>query len=365
MPRRIQLIVNNFSLLGLDTNGHAFRPHSDTYLANIKLVDSRIPGLVNLFDSFYGDGNTAYVFTADHGMNSRGAHGDGDKENTETPLVCWGSGVAGPYKNPTRQKTADELRWNLSDLDRHDVEQGDIAPLMSTLLGLPPPMNAVGKLPLPYLDPSLGEGFRAAAALANARQAFAQYSVKEAAKRRTEPWFKPFPGFDLHGDDMLDKAAALIDRGAFVESETLSMKIVELSTEGNRYYQTYDWLFLRTVVSIGYLGWIVFGISWTIEAYSDVATTKKSSASWASAVGFNRRRFIHLLITGFAADECLGSGFRMFICHLPILQGVALDVLCVHLFPDPFLVRIAQAPSEPLVFGARELDSKIVDNVDR
>lgn len=66
-------IVFFLHLLGLDTNGHGFRPMSKEYLNNIKLVDAGIKELTELIDDFYGnDGRTSYVFTADHGMNNRG-----------------------------------------------------------------------------------------------------------------------------------------------------------------------------------------------------------------------------------------------------------------------------------------------------
>lgn len=66
-------IVFFLHLLGLDTNGHGFRPHSKEYCDNIKLVDKGIEEVTNLIEDFYGhDGKTSYVFTADHGMNNRG-----------------------------------------------------------------------------------------------------------------------------------------------------------------------------------------------------------------------------------------------------------------------------------------------------
>lgn len=52
-------------LLGLDTNGHGYRPYSPEYLSNIQLVDEGVREISKLVEDFYGDGKTAFVFTAD------------------------------------------------------------------------------------------------------------------------------------------------------------------------------------------------------------------------------------------------------------------------------------------------------------
>jgi phosphatidylinositol glycan class N len=58
--------------LGLDTNGHGHRPHSKEYLNNIKLVDKGLKKVEKWMNDFYKDDLTAFVMTADHGMNNRG-----------------------------------------------------------------------------------------------------------------------------------------------------------------------------------------------------------------------------------------------------------------------------------------------------
>lgn len=73
-----------------------------------------------------------------------GSHGDGHPANTDTPLVAWGAGVQHP-KRSNRGRYSDDgfrfvdehvhhmptpLGWGLSGIDRVDVNQADIAPLM-------------------------------------------------------------------------------------------------------------------------------------------------------------------------------------------------------------------------------------------
>jgi phosphatidylinositol glycan class N len=64
--------VSFISLLGLDTNGHAHRPHSKEYLDNIRVVDEGLEKIEKLMNDFYKDDKTAFIVTADHGMSDRG-----------------------------------------------------------------------------------------------------------------------------------------------------------------------------------------------------------------------------------------------------------------------------------------------------
>lgn len=129
---REEKVVFFLHLLGLDSAGHAHRPHSAEYLDNVRSVDSGVRGVTELMAKFYGDDRTAYVFTSDHGMSDRGSHGDGHPDNTRTPLVAWGAGVAKAERQPTTtaHPDRDSELWKLDGLVRKDVDQADIAPLM-------------------------------------------------------------------------------------------------------------------------------------------------------------------------------------------------------------------------------------------
>lgn len=103
--------------------------------------------------------------------------GSSDPDNTRTPLVAWGAGIRGPIQNTVSPQIPDEYSapWGLSHIVRRDVEQADVAALMSALLGIHWPVNSVGVLPDidpkkdGYLSMRAGEREIAEAAVVNAK----------------------------------------------------------------------------------------------------------------------------------------------------------------------------------------------------
>ena len=122
-------------LKGIDTNGHAHRPTSNEYLKNIGFVDSGIQEMYELIEDYFDhDNQTAYIMTSDHGMTNWGSHGAGHPHETLTPLVAWGAGIRGAMSS-TNDKDELSEQWKLDDIKRSDVNQADIAPLMTSLIG--------------------------------------------------------------------------------------------------------------------------------------------------------------------------------------------------------------------------------------
>lgn len=280
-------------LLGLDTTGHGYRPYSKEYLHNIKVVDRGVQAVTKLVEDFYGDDKTSFVFTADHGMSDLGSHGDGHPDNTRTPLVAWGSGVARPVTSTTGIAPGHEdgfsSDWGFDHVHRHDVEQADVAALMAYLVGVDYPVNSVGQLPLDYLDASPKE--KALAALANTQGVLEMYRVKEEQKRNSVLRYVPFEPLSGHGETSIEgriaNLEALISNGVYEDSITLSHELLALGLEGLRYLQTYDWLFLRTIVSLGYLGWIAYALTTVIDLHvlhgtSDSRRTIASTSFFSS-----------------------------------------------------------------------------------
>lgn len=121
---------------------------------NMKVVDQGIKETVELIDNYFNDKLTAYIFTSDHGMTNRGSHGAGQPHETETPFLAWGAGVNNWKGIADQFLTMKHVKINGLQIPRYDIEQADVAPLMSTLLGTAPPVNNFGKLPFQYLNVS-------------------------------------------------------------------------------------------------------------------------------------------------------------------------------------------------------------------
>ena len=279
-------VVFFLHLLGLDTTGHSYRPYSKEYLHNIKVVDKGVQEITKLVEDFYEDGKTAFVFTADHGMSDWGSHGDGHPDNTRTPLIAWGSGVAKPkiWKSGIAPGHADGFSsdWDLDTIQRHDVAQADVAALMAYLAGLEFPVNSVGELPLAYLAAGMEE--KASAALANAKEVLEMYSVKEAQKRSTAIRYRQYPPFANENgsvDDRLYIIQSEIGGGKYEDAITHSSQLLDLAIQGLRYLQTYDWLFLRALVTLGYFGWIAYALTTVIDLHvlHSISTADRTNAS--------------------------------------------------------------------------------------
>ncbi|KAI8930390.1 Phosphatidylinositolglycan class N-domain-containing protein [Entophlyctis helioformis] len=282
-------IVIFLHLLGLDTNGHGHKPNSQEYFDNIRLVDEGIKRVERTLANFYGDdGKTAFIFSADHGMGNRGAHGDGHPDNTQTPIIAWGAGIAKPNRSHPTGHDDLSAPWNLADVQRKDVNQADIAPLMSSLIGVPYPLNSVGVLPIDYLANT--DEYKALAAFGNAKQILAQYITKASIKRRTELFFKPFQPLVLH-NKITERIQHLIAQDDYEAAERESTLLIQLCIEGLRYYQTYDWLFLRSIISFGYIGWIVYSTIFIVRTYvpEDVKRAKgiPISATMVNSLGLS------------------------------------------------------------------------------
>ncbi|TBU24399.1 Phosphatidylinositolglycan class N-domain-containing protein [Dichomitus squalens] len=251
-------------LPGLDITGHSLIAHfqrcsklfsgrllctdalwEKEYMMNIQTVDDIVEKTENLFRQFYGDDDTAFVLTADHGMTPIGNHGDGHPDSTCTPLIVWGKGVRGSLPDSTPSShDAYSKQFGLSHLLRRDVEQADIALLLSALIGTKWPTNAMGMLPdvdptkPGYLLPNQGNRYMAQAALVNAQSQRSRF-------------YRPYFTVEELGQTQLSAIETLIDVGDHYQARLHAMVLISAADE-NRY----DAPVILGIVVSAYIGWI-------------------------------------------------------------------------------------------------------------
>ncbi|TSK98485.1 GPI ethanolamine phosphate transferase 1 [Bagarius yarrelli] len=274
-------IVFFLHLLGIDTNGHAHRPMSKEYLENIGLVDSGVAEIVSVLEEFFGnDGRTAYVFTADHGMTN------------------WD--------------------WWLETYRRIDVNQADIAPLMSSLIGIPIPLNSVGLLPLEYLNTS--HHFKAESMYANAVQILEQFKVKMTQKKETtfSFLFTPYhPLTDYKMSEFVTHTRSLIQKGHFHEAIHQCEVLIGQAMKGLSYYHTYDRFFLGCSVVLGFIGWTSYVVLVILKTHASLRKPPASRDTTAArCLGWV---FVCLGLLVFLFLYFQASSFTYYIyCLLPV-----------------------------------------------
>ncbi len=296
-------VVFLLHLLGLDSAGHAHKPFGDAYAKNVKTVDDGVRRLVAAFERRFAgedDGGTTFLFTADHGMSSRGAHGDGDPGCTETPFVAWGAGIpaaadaAADNACASRGKDAPTPReaWGLEDAARCDVDQADVASLGASVLGMPPPTHNAGSLPVSYLDPAMPSA-RSGAALANAEQLLAVYRRKAAVAARasltaflTPGGLRPYAPLAGAGETLAaaKRARGEGDHDAAVDA---AQALARACMDGATYLHLYDRRLLLWTIASCFLGWIgvLFAELATGSDRKREVTRKKETRATAVAAG--------------------------------------------------------------------------------
>ena len=253
-------------LLGIDSQGHAYRPNSEEYLRTIRLVDKGIEKVANSFAEFFGDECTAFVFSSDHGMYDKGSHGDGHPQNTMTPIIAWGAGIRGPKSSASlidsvggKVVPSSPLEWSLDHILRVDIEQASIAPLMSAILGIPFPLNSVGTLPLSFLNATMEE--KAKLIYSNSIQMFNQLSRWDEMHASRKLFYTTFPLLESI-PKMSKQIEQKIHERKFQDSILQSNEMIQICLKGLRYLQTYDRLMLFFFTCAAYILWIVFLSVW-------------------------------------------------------------------------------------------------------
>ncbi|CAD5206382.1 unnamed protein product [Bursaphelenchus okinawaensis] len=226
-------------LLGLDTNGHGKKPNSEEYKDNIRIVDEGIKEVVEAMEKIFPDKKTTYVFTADHGMTDWGSHGSGTDDEVLTPFVVWGNGVTSlPLKE--------------------EINQVDITPLISSVLGVPIPVNSLGIVPLNFLN--FPSKLKCNIACTNLKQMVEQFGIKRTEK--LENSFKLlFKEYDQFKASVLNKVhdtvSALIKSKRYDAASQVCLEWIPRVREGLYYFHRYNRTTLGMAIATLFMTWIV------------------------------------------------------------------------------------------------------------
>ncbi|EJW85519.1 hypothetical protein WUBG_03569 [Wuchereria bancrofti] len=258
-------------LLGLDTNGHGYKPQSDKYIDNIAVVDAGIARVVQLLNNFFADNRTAFLFTSDHGMTDWGSHGAGTEAELITPLVVWGRGVRG-------------------SIVRNEISQIDLSSLMSALLGCPIPMNNFGIIPLHLLDAMPRYKFKVA--YANFKQMLEQFILKRSEKKAHSLPFM-FRDFDELHPKILpaieNEIKRLVTQNRFEAAVAVCLQWIPIVRTGLIYFHRHDRTLLGFAVASTFITWMLCVYFITLKRSSIILKNNNVlilSLKQFSAVGF-------------------------------------------------------------------------------
>lgn len=82
-------------------------------------------------------------------------------------------------------------------------------------------------------------------------------------------YFKPFKPLNDYSS-ILDKIEGLILARDYESALNLSQDLRSLALQGLHYFQTYDWLMLMTVITLGYIGWMIYLILHVLQSYTSL-----------------------------------------------------------------------------------------------
>lgn len=83
-------------------------------------------------------------------------------------------------------------------------------------------------------------------------------------------FFKPFKPLVDHSSS-LSQIDELISAKHYEAAMKMAVDLRNLALEGLHYFQTYDWLMLMTVITLGYTGWMIVLALHVLQCYSSLS----------------------------------------------------------------------------------------------
>ena len=149
MDKFFEIIVVHF--LGVDHVGHTYGPNNEHMDAKLNQMDDALQTILSKIDEATDKCQVVFVF-GDHGMTEDGNHGGGTEEETNAGLFAHFSPGCGDL-GPSLDISGVEI-GSYSQEAFKSVNQIDLVPTISLLLGLPIPFANLGGV-VPGLLPPL------------------------------------------------------------------------------------------------------------------------------------------------------------------------------------------------------------------
>lgn len=209
-----------------------------------------------------------------------GLHGGRGERGVETPFILWGAGVKRSAPNPGQNFTAGE---NGPILPLYQLEQIQLAPLMSALIGLPPPMNNMALMPLGFLNTSVQ--YELQVLHLNAMQLLAQARIL--IKRHEDGiLYLLLPKFESLGSAEIENYPQIIKylvaKEQYEEALKVSHKIAKLAQECMEYYHGYYHLPLLVATTASYLVWFYLLLVRLARESNHPKSERKGYLTWTT-----------------------------------------------------------------------------------
>lgn len=286
--------------LGVDHVGHRIGPDHPTMKAKLEQMDAMLRGIVELLDD-----DTLLVLLGDHGMDTKGDHG-GDGE-LETSASLWVYSKTRRLVDPDALIPPSHTPYHTfpgTTIPHRRVQQIDLVPSLSLMLGLQIPFNNLGTvIPELFWDDQEGTRFERALELnaAQIKSYLRTYRSSPAGGELDSAWDK------LEVSGILD-----------VPSE---MKWEHLNYFMRYALETCRALWAQFNVSLMALGLalLTLGSLGTCVLYQKLGTLKDDWATWADV---NTRIVLRCVGVGAGVGLLVALPLQAFIKGVSILDSV-------------------------------------------
>ncbi|XP_016950154.1 GPI ethanolamine phosphate transferase 1 [Drosophila biarmipes] len=322
--RKLQNSTRLVMFVHLEDVGGA-SPIDTTYLKKLHNAQRNIRDAYELIESSFNDYRTAYLLTSAHGLSILGSHGGGSDEERDTPFFLWGAGINHTTKNAS---LSFEVASNVT-LQLHKLDQIQLAPLMSALIGLPPPVNNLANLPVGYVKVS--REYKRVAMHLNALQLLAQ--AKALIRRHEEGvlnnWLPTTKDLDLqriaYYQNQMDR---LIDMGLRNKAVQTSMLAIKVAQKSLKYYCGYYHIPLVVTTVLALLGWQFFLLLKLSRNSWNCKDKRRGFLTWSTvalgSLGLLLGEVVFLRWASFWTVMCLTVPFVIWIltlAELPLKGG--------------------------------------------